>query len=101
MTKELAVLESGKIAQLDTEKDIFLGSISTRYSRVSYYMHRMKNGKVFYVDEWSAWVKDFNGISLVDEFEAKYDLRRHYSDTCDYEMEDILSLWSDFLNEVD
>jgi len=103
MTRKLVVLDTGKMARLDTEKDIFLGSVDMRDSRVTYYMHKTKNGKVFYVNEWSAWDidRDFNGIAVVDESEVKYYLRRNYPDTCDYDMEAILRVWSDFFKEME
>jgi hypothetical protein len=101
MTKKLVVLKIEKKVLLNTEKDIFLGSVKLRVSRVTFYVHRSKNGKVFYVDEWNAWLNGFNGLAVIDEWEAKNYLRQGYTGTCDYNMEAVKKIWPDFLEEVD
>jgi len=103
MTKKIEILESGKTVRLDTKKDTFLGSLSIEDSSVTYYMHKTKNGRVFYADEWSAWdiERDFNGIAIADESEIKYYLRRYYPDMCDCDIKAILKVWPNFFDEVD
>jgi len=96
--QKILIEENGKKIRIDTVRDTFLGSYPNCSGRVWYFLHfTRKRKKIFYAWAYHA-DENIDKIAIISEREAKRLLLENYGiEGSDYDMENILKIWPDFL----
>jgi len=90
-----------KKIRIDTIRDTFLGSYQIAGNRTWYFAHTTKEKKrVFYALDYQA-EENLDKNIIISEGKTKRLLLENYGiEGSDYDMENILKIWPDFLMEI-